>query len=143
MRKRTLGVVLLAGLAMSGAGAFTASNAGVSTNGAQALGYGEAVVTGAVVTDVAYNVNTTDASRLTSVVFTSSDNLTGKSAKLALRLGAAADTQSTCTITYTASATGILGTLGIADGEDYSTITCPTTAKIESFDTVGLLVTGA
>jgi len=86
MRKRTLGVVLLAGLAMSGAGAFTASNTMSQTS--NIAGYGQATVSGATVTDIKYATLATDASKLTQVVFTTSTDLSagvGKTAKMTLR----------------------------------------------------------
>ena len=51
MRKRTLGVVLVAGLAISGAGASTASN--TVTSGGTA-GYGTATVSGGTVNSIKY-----------------------------------------------------------------------------------------
>ncbi len=86
MRKRTLGVVLLAGLAMSGAGAFTASN--TMSQGSNVAGYGEATATGATVTDIKYTTLTADNSKLSQVVFSSSTDLAagvGKTAKLILK----------------------------------------------------------
>lgn len=66
MRKRTLGVVLLAGLATSGAGAFTGSSSFSGTP--DRAGYGS--VTGVTVRNVKYDTSTTDASQLASVAFT-------------------------------------------------------------------------
>ena len=86
MRKRTLGVVLLAGLAMSGAGAFTANNTMSQTS--NLAGYGEATATGVTVTDISYTTLTSDHSLLSEVVFTSSDDLAlgvGKTAKMVLK----------------------------------------------------------
>ena len=86
MRKRTLGVVLLAGLAMSGAGAFTASN--TMSQSSNVAGYGQATATGATVTDIKYTTLTTDHSKLSQVVFVSSTNLAagvGKTAKMVLK----------------------------------------------------------
>ena len=86
MRKRTLGVVLLAGLAMSGAGAFTANNTMSQTS--NIAGYGEATATGVTVTDIAYTTLSTDHSLLSEVVFNSSDDLAlgvGKTAKMVLK----------------------------------------------------------
>lgn len=85
MRKRTLGVVLLTGLALSGAGAFTASN--TMSQGSNVAGYGQATATGATVTDIAYTALATDANKLDSVTVTTSTNITGKTAKLVLKLG--------------------------------------------------------
>lgn len=86
MHKRTLGVVLLTGLALSGAGAFTASN--TMSESSNVLGYGQSTATGVTVTDIAYTPLTTDNSKLQSVVFLSTDNLSagvGKTAKMVLK----------------------------------------------------------
>lgn len=83
MRKRTLGVVLLAGLAMSGAGAFTASN--TFSNTTNVAGYGQNTATGATVTDISYAASSTDAQNLASVTFTTSTDMAGKTATLMLR----------------------------------------------------------
>ena len=125
MQKRTLGVVLLTGLAMSGAGAFTASNTLPATTTA---GYGAAAVTGATVTDVAYNVGA-DPSKLTSVVFTSTTDVTGKSATMTLRNGGTQVGSS-----YSCS----LGVYLITQ-----LVTCNTTEDIADFDQVGLTVVDA
>lgn len=85
MRKRTLGVVLLAGLAMSGAGAFTGSNTFSNGSGTKTAGYGTVTATGVTVTDVDYNLSTTDSSKLASAVFTTTTDMTGKTAKMTLR----------------------------------------------------------
>lgn len=57
MRKRTLGVVLLAGLAMSGAGAFTAANdmTAVQNTDKNVAGYGNATVSGGKVSSINYS----------------------------------------------------------------------------------------
>lgn len=110
MRKRTLGVVLLAGLAMSGSGAFTASNdmTGVSGGTKNVGGFGTATVTGATVTNVAYTVDplTVDNSKVSAIVFTATEVLTGKTAKLTLKSGTSDVTApNTCAITGTLSST--------------------------------------
>ena len=86
MRKRTLGVALLAGLAISGGSAFTASNTMSQTS--NIAGYGQATATGATVTDIKYATLTADHSRLSQVVFSSSSDLlagVGKTAKMVLK----------------------------------------------------------
>jgi hypothetical protein len=83
MRKRTLGAVLLAGLALSGAGAFTAGN--TFSNTTDVAGYGENTVTGATVTAISYTSSTTDSSKLAAVVFTTSTDMASKTAELMLR----------------------------------------------------------
>ena len=86
MRKRTLGVVLLAGLAMSGAGAFTASNTMTAVEGGtkNVAGYGAATVTGATVTAIDYTHDTTDGSLLTKVDFVTLGDLSTKNARITL-----------------------------------------------------------
>jgi hypothetical protein len=81
MRKRTLGAVLLAGLALSGAGAFTASN----TIADSTAGYGTAAVSGVTVTDTNYTLSLTDNSKVTAMSFTHADNLVGKTVLLELK----------------------------------------------------------
>ena len=131
MRKRTLGVALLAGLAISGGGAFTASNDMTAVNGGtkNVGGFGTATVTGATVTNVAYTLDaaTVDNSKVSAIVFTATEVLTGKTAKLALKLGTADVTApNSCAIT---------GTLN-------STITCTFTTPVafSAFDGEALAV---
>jgi hypothetical protein len=141
MRKRTLGAVLLAGLVISGTGAFTAANdmTGVTGGTNNVAGYGTAVVSGATVTGVHYNVNATDQSKVDSVVFNTTEDLSGKTAQLKLTnsKGAAPTQTSTCT-----PAAGLLGAS--------NTITCvfkdatlgtPSAVSIASFDGENLTVT--
>lgn len=99
MRKRTLGVVLLAGLAISGGSAFTGSNTMSQTS--NVAGYGEATATGATVTDIKYTTNATDGTKLASVVFVSSTNLAagvGKTATLVLKNSTGVMGTYSCTI---------------------------------------------
>src|SRR5689334_10349140 len=80
--------VLLAGVAVAAAGvatsAFTTSNdfSGVDNNVA---GYGQLAVSGATVTNIAYTPDA-DVSKLASVVFTTSNDITGASATMGLTL---------------------------------------------------------
>ena len=142
MRKRTLGVALLTGLAMSGGGAFTASNAGVTEKAGQAVGYGQAAVTGATVEKVTYN-RTADGSKLNSVDFVISTDIAGKVAVLSLKAVASdVGTQYECDgepapgtpfVAYD-STTGLGGI----------TITCSTSGvDVTSFNAVGLSVADA
>lgn len=87
MRKRTLGAILVAGLAVSGAGAFTAANP--MNNATNVAGYGTSTATGATVTAIGYTTATTDATKLASVTFTTTTNITGMTAKMTLLNGAA------------------------------------------------------
>lgn len=125
MRKRTLGAVLLAGLALSGAGAFTAGNN--FTNTSDVAGYGTNTVTGATVTNIHYNVTATDSSTIDSIVFTATENLTGKTSTLQLFSGSTAVVApNTCANVYTTS----------------TAITCTFTTpeSIAAFDKVALTV---
>ncbi len=119
--------VLLAGVAVAAAAAatsaFTASN-DVSAGNA-VLGYGEATVTGATVTAVAYNRDPANDGLLTDVVFTTSTPITTETAKMTLKDGATVQGVYSCVLGGTAPA---------------QTFTCATTAPIDSFDTVGLTV---
>lgn len=127
MRKRTLGVVLVAGLAMSGASAFTASNTMSQTS--NVAGYGDATATGATVTDIAYTALAADGSKLDSVTFTTSTDVTGKTAKLVLKLNTTHVGTYSCT----------LGTFSALTGQ---TITCDVTDDVAftAFDKTGLTV---
>lgn len=97
MRKRTLGVVLLAGLAMSGAGAFTGSNTFSSGVDTQKAGYGSVTASGVAITDVDYNLLTGDSSKLASVDFYTTDDITiGHTSKMTLRSGSTVVEDVTC-----------------------------------------------
>lgn len=126
MRKRTLGAIVLAGLAVSGAGAFTASNTLPATSTA---GYGAAAVTGATITNITYTPLVADPSKLATVVFTSTTDVTGKTSKMTLR-----------------TASGVVGAAySCVNGVFLVTqsITCATAdnPNIADFDSVGLTVT--
>ena len=120
--------VLLAGVAVAaaaaGTSAFTNSNdfTGVTSNVA---GYSETTVSGAVLTAVRYNPDT-DPSKLASVVFTTSNNVTGDASTLVFTLAGSPSTggANTCSV-------------GTA-----STITCTLTAPMPfaNFDKIGLTV---
>jgi len=127
MRKRTLGAILLAGLAVSGAGAFTASNTFTATS--NVAGYGADAVTGATITAITYTPLVADPSKLASVTFTSSTDVTGKTIKLTLRSGS-----SVLGSAYSCTAGAFVVT---------QTLTCATADNplISAFDSVGLTVT--
>ena len=141
MRKRTLGVVLVAGLAISGGSAFTASN----TLPTSTAGYGANTVSGAVVSDIAYVANSTDSSLLDSVKFTSAEDLSGKTGSMTLRLtdGTIVGSAYSCSLSQTLldSTTGLF-----VSGTSQSVFTCSTAATdpaINSFQSVGLSVVDA
>jgi hypothetical protein len=87
-RSRITGLAVLAGLIVAGGGAFTASN--TFSNSTDVAGYGTNGVTGATVTNIAYTHLATDSSKLASVVFTLSTNVTGDTATAQLLNGSSA-----------------------------------------------------
>jgi hypothetical protein len=128
MRKSVRTLIAVAGVAAVAAGgsAFTASN---TMPAGTISGYGQVVSTGATITAVTDNLLSTDNSKLASVVFTSSTDITGKAASMTLKSGTTVvGSPYTCTLsTYT---TGSM------------TITCATASNplLNSFDTTGLTV---
>jgi hypothetical protein len=131
--------VLLAGVAVAAAAAatsaFTASNTNSVALSDRKAGYGEVVVTGVTVTNTQYNPLAADASKLDTVVFTVTGNVTGQRATLTLKKA-----PSTVVGSYTCSPA--------TSGSD-TLITCDTATAlgagvvnpdITSFDTVGLTV---
>jgi hypothetical protein len=114
------------GLAAAAGSAFTASNTlpagGVS-------GYGESVATGATITAVSDTLLPTDNSKLASVVFTSSTDVTGKTVSMTLKNGTTV-VGSPYTCALGAYAAGSM------------TITCATADNplLNAFDTTGLTV---
>ncbi len=132
MRKRTLGVVLLAGLAMSGAGAFTGSSTLPSSSSA---GYGTVGATGVTVSDVDYSLDTTDSSKIDIVTFTTVTNVvTGFTMKMTLRNASDAVVGSA---DCSASAETLLG---VATGNYLIACDLGTTVKLSDFSSVGLTV---
>lgn len=97
MRKRTLGVVLLAGLAMSGAGAFTGSNAMPSGSATATAGYGEVTASGVTVTDSKYLLST-DNSSVDEIRFVvSQGSLSGLTSHVTLTNSGTVVTEMDCT----------------------------------------------
>lgn len=132
MRKRTLGAVLLAGLAVSGAGAFTASNTMNETS--NIAGYGQSTATGVTVTDIAYTTVASDATKLASVVFTTSDNLNagvGKTAKLVLQGGSGVLGTYSCTIGAFVVTSGSI-TCNTADNPTVASVTATGITVVDS-----------
>jgi cysteine sulfinate desulfinase/cysteine desulfurase-like protein len=120
----------VAGLAASGGGsALTASN--TMPGSAVVSGYGEVTVSGATVTAVTDTLKAGDNSRLASVVFVSSTDLTNDTMTLTLKnAGTIVGTSYACSIT-TAWAAGS------------NTVTCDTSADyplLNTFNTLGLSV---
>lgn len=122
--------VVLAGIAVAGAAvtgsAFTAAN--VVPN--SVAGYGQGTVSGATISNIAYTPAPADNTNLASVVFTSSTNVTGRTATMTLKNGSSPVGTSpySCTV-------------GSWDGTSVP-ITCatPDSPPIASFNTVGLTV---
>ena len=122
MRKnfKLLGAVAVAGLVAAGGSAFTAANTGVT---AAYVGYASASVTGVTVSNVNYVVNQTNPSKLSSIVFTESEDVTtGYKATLTLDQGTSPLTVSSCLTTT------------------INTITCDTTANVAAVVGVALTV---
>jgi hypothetical protein len=77
---------------------------GVTGGTNNVAGYGTAVVTGATVTAVHYNVDTLDQSKVDSIVFTATGDLSAKTMQLGLTNGGAdVAAPNTCTPVYTLS----------------------------------------
>ncbi|MDQ1531492.1 MAG: hypothetical protein QOE37_1597 [Microbacteriaceae bacterium] len=128
MRKsfQILTALAVAGVAFAGASAFTASNTMPSTFVA---GYGEVVSTGATITTVTDNLDSASKSLLTSVVFASSTDVTGRTVTMTLKNGSSVvGTPYTCSLGAYAA-----GTMNI---------TCATADNppLNTFDTTGLTV---
>ena len=142
MRKRTLGVVLLAGLAMSGAGAFTASN--TFTNTSNVAGYGQNTVTGATVSAVSYSQSTSDSAKISAVKFQVNEDITTKTSTLTLRSGTNGVTKVSgpynCTPGVYLIAAVTVGSVTTPAGTPL-TCTVDPEAAIDSFTSTGLTVT--
>ena len=129
--------VLLAGVAVAAAAAatsaYTASNTSTVAGADLKAGYGEVVVSGVTVTNVTYNPLAADASKLASVEFTTSDDVSTQHGALTLKK---TGTPATVIGSYPGCTMGAY-TAGAM------TITCTATDNpaITSFDTVGLTVT--
>jgi len=79
--------VVLIGVAVAAAAAtgsaFTAGNSFGTTE--NIAGYGESTVTGATVSNIHYTVDSSDSSKLASVVFTVAEDLTGGTAHVVMK----------------------------------------------------------
>ncbi len=121
--------VLLAGVAVAAAAAATSAFTASNTVPASVAGYGEGAITGAVVTNIHYDANAADNTNVDDVVFTTSTDVTGKTATMTLKnAGAGVGTPYSCVVA------GSVGT---------QTITCDTTGStlgFADFDSVGLTV---
>ncbi len=140
MRKRTLGVALLAGLAISGGGAFTASNTMTAVDGGtkNVAGYGAATVTGATVTAVDYVQDSANANLIDQVKFVATGDLTSKDASVILWNGATNNGNYTCTAALGAGS--LIPGLGTVAGTD-TVFTCSTPDEpIAEFNSLGITV---
>lgn len=126
MRKRNLlAAVAVAGVVAAGGSAFTASN---TMPAGSVQGYGQVVSTGAAVTSMTTSVVSGDASKLASVAFNTTTDVTGKTVKMTLKNGSTVvGSPYTCTVSGTASPW---------------TITCSTADNplLNAYDTTGLTV---
>lgn len=112
-------------LGLAAGGAFTASNT-MPTGSVQ--GYGQTVYTGAAVTSTTVSTLSTDASKLSSVVFSTTTDVTTKTNKMTLKSGSTVvGSPYSCTVTGSVSPW---------------TITCNTTDNplVSAYDTIGLTV---
>ena len=122
--------VLLAGVAVAGAvattSAFTASNTLSPPD--NVAGYGTATVTGATVNNIRYNPDT-DPSKLASVVFTSTTDVSNTAATMNITSSGTTVASSASTCVYGAFTTTM-------------TITCTLTTPVAftAFDAVGLTI---
>ena len=135
--------VLLAGVAVAAAAdatsAFTASNTNTVAGADRKAGYGEVVVSGVEVTNTTYTPLAADASKLSTVVFTVTGDVSGQNAILTLK---EAGTPVTVVGSYPCS-TPVFGTTTSTITCSVDTAAAPSVANpdFEAFDTVGLTVT--
>ena len=122
--------LLLAGLGLTAVAvtgtAFTAAN--TFTNATNIAGHGQMTATGATVTNIAYTLDT-DVSKISAVTFTTSSNITGRTARLQLKQGSTIVSTHTC------------DTSAVYSGGSM-TVPCAITtpADITSFDTTAFTV---
>jgi hypothetical protein len=132
MRKRSLGIVLLAALAASGFNAATAGN--TFTNTTNVAGYGENTVTGTTVSKINYSTLSTDATKLASVVFTAKTDITGFAAKMTLK-------NSTGVAIGASPYSCVLGTWDVLLSEITVTCNTPDNPAVSTIASTGLTVT--
>lgn len=137
-KKRFLGALAVAGMIAASGSAFTNSNT-LPNNNTGTVGYGATTVTGVTVSNVAYTADTTDGSKLKTVVVTSTDltNAPGTTGTLTLRDGTSP--------TPVVLATQDCGT-AVADASPATkyTYTCTLSTSVDaaSVITVGFTATG-
>ena len=111
----------IAGLSVLGGSAYTAANTMPDATSAIA-GYGGVSTTGATVTNIAYTVNGTDKSKVDSIVFTATEDVStaaGYTATMTLSTDGTG-TAYTCTAVFASATTvtcalGTAGSIAIAD----------------------------
>lgn len=123
-----LGGIVVTAAAVTGS-AFTAANDFSAVASDNTAGYGQASVSGATVTNIAYAPETADASLLDSVTFTTSSDITGRSATIVIK-------NSLDAVLASEACGAPTGTVGS------QTVTCTLTAvvNIEDIATTGLTV---
>ena len=133
---KIISALSVAGLALAAGSAFTTSNdfTGVSL----VSGYGQVVATGATITAVSDTLLSTDHSKLDSVVFTSSTDVTGKTVSMTLKNGTSVVGNYTCNTT-TPTTAWASGTMQFTCSTATS-INGTTTPLLSDFDTTGLTV---
>ena len=134
------GITAAAVAAVIGA-ASTNAIGGVSTHGAQTVGYGSAVITGATVDNVAYHVDATADDQLDSVTVTFHDNLLNKTIKVGFGTAALVPCDSSATTVTNASGVVQDDTLGNTAA---TVVTCDlgTSQTVSDATAFRLLVTG-
>ena len=127
MNKATkfLTTIAVAGMVAASGSAFTAASTGVDD---AIVGFDDNATSGVTVSNVAYNVESSDASLLDSIVFTEAEDVsTGHN--IILTINGTTTTQIDCTATYAASV---------------GTITCDTTGTaVVDVDSIALTVTAS
>lgn len=117
-RTKLFTMLVMAALMATSGSAFTAANTGIDD---AFVGYGSNTVSGVAVTNIAYNVDATDASKLSSIVFTETEDVSvGYDA--VLTINGPTTTQIACDTT-------VVGT-----------IDCPTTANVADVTSIALTV---
>ena len=128
MNKFAIAAVVTTGVALSGGGAFTASN----PVDASTAGYGEAVVSGVTVTDIDYTLDAA-ADSVSSIAFTASSNMLGKNLVLKLQ-NAGADVATASNAAAATNACVITAVTGLG-----ATCSFATAVDVDTFD--GLAIT--
>lgn len=104
-KSKLLAAVAAAGLVAVGGSAFTAANTGVDD---AFVGYDSAQISGVTVSNVEYVVDSTDASKLSSIVFTEAEDVSAGYEAI-LTINGPTTTQIACTATYDSmSSTGTI-----------------------------------